>query len=65
MKDREIVCIYYENEGNCSKGREGTFNRKCQTCSLYTPRPGSRPRRKDLRREKKEKAMKDKRYWND
>ena len=63
-KTRERVCSFYICEGNCSKGREGTFNHKCQTCDKYLPKPGSRPRRKDLRREKKEKYMKDRRYWD-
>ena len=63
MKDREIVCLFYNYEGNCSKGREGTFNHKCQTCDKYTPKPGARPRRKDLRKNKK--YIKDKRNYSD
>ena len=63
-KDREIACIYYLCETQCVKGREGTFNHKCQTCSLYRPRKGGRPRHKDLRREKLDKLNKDKRSWD-
>ena len=42
-KDREIVCKYYLYEGSCSKGREGTFRHKCQTCNLYEPKKGTVP----------------------
>lgn len=56
-KDREYPCKYYLNEGNCSKGKEGTFSKKCQTCKSYVKLPGSNPRRKDLRQEKNEKWM--------
>lgn len=31
-KTRERQCIYYEYEGKCSKGREGTFLKQCQIC---------------------------------
>lgn len=54
MKDREIACKYYECEGVCLKGREGTFRKKCQTCDKYDPMRGGQPARKDLRRQKKE-----------
>ena len=64
MKDkREIACKYYICEGECSKGREGTFRRQCKNCNLYDPIPGGRPARKDLRKEKKEKFMKDRRNF--
>ena len=62
-KEREIACIYYICENECAKGREGTFRHKCQTCSKYQPKKGGRPRRKDLRREKQEKIMNDRRLW--
>lgn len=55
MKTRERVCEFYLNEGNCSKGREGTFYQGCQHCSLYRPLPGSKPNRVDRRRHKLEK----------
>lgn len=51
-KTREIVCMYYVCEGNCSKGREGTFNRCCQTCNKYKKKPGAAPRRTDTRNKK-------------
>ena len=63
MKDREIVCKYYLNEGNCSKGREGTFRKQCQICDKYEPLPHGTPARKNLKYEKTEKFMKDKRNW--
>ncbi len=59
MKDRERACIYYLNEGNCKKGHKGIFNKTCQTCKSYVPKKGSGVRRKDLRKEKNEKWMKD------
>ena len=52
MKDREIACEYYLNEGNCAKGRAGTFRHQCQKCDLYKPKKHSRPARKNLRIEK-------------
>ena len=62
-KDRERACKYYICERNCSKGREGTFRKQCQICSKYDPIPGGQPARKDLRREKRDKYLKDKRNW--
>lgn len=53
-KTREIACQFYEYEGGCLKGREGTFNKACQKCKLYKALPGGRPAKKDLRRQKKE-----------
>lgn len=49
MKDREIVCRYYEAEGYCKLGRAGTFNDKCQKCNKYVAAKGKRPRRTDNR----------------
>lgn len=51
-KTREIVCVFYECEGVCSKGREGTFNKCCQTCNKYKKKPGAVPRRVDTRNKK-------------
>lgn len=63
MKDRETACVYYLCEGECSKGREGTFRKYCQRCKLYTPLAGAEPARKDLRRKKREDARrKDKKF---
>lgn len=55
MQDREVSCIYYKWEGECEKGREGTFRRACQTCKKYKARKGSLPARKNLKRQKMEK----------
>ena len=55
MKDRERVCIYYLNEGNCLKGHEGTFKKTCQFCKDYHAKKNAMPRRKDLRKEKQRK----------
>lgn len=62
-KDREIACENYVCEGECTKGREGTFRHYCQTCSLYRPVRGGQPARKNLKKEKTEKFLKDKRNW--
>lgn len=62
-KTREIACIHYVCEGNCDLGKEGTFRKKCQTCKTYKAIPGGLPARKNLRKEKKEKFMKDRRNW--
>lgn len=37
MQDREVSCMYYECEGQCLKGKEGTFRGSCQKCKLYLP----------------------------
>lgn len=63
MKDREIACKNYICEGKCSKGKEGTFRKVCQKCSKYEPIKGGRPARKNLKHEKKEKFMADRRNW--
>ena len=52
VKTREIVCEYYICEGSCSKGREGTFTKCCQTCNKYKKKPGAAPRRTDNRSRK-------------
>ena len=57
-KDRERQCSFYVCEGQCLKGREGTFRKACQTCNKYNPKPGSRPRRTDNRAQKREKINK-------
>ena len=62
-KDREIACKSYICEGNCSKGKEGTFRKACQKCGSYDPIKGGLPARKNLKREKTEKFMKDRRNW--
>ena len=58
MKTREIQCEFYEYEGQCSKGREGTFRKACQHCSKYRPKRGTAPARVDNRRRKLEKYSK-------
>ena len=62
-KTREVACENYICEGNCAKGRSGEFRGQCQHCDLYVPIKGGRPRRKDLRQEKKEKFDNDRRNW--
>ena len=54
-KTREIACQFYIAEGNCSKGREGTFRGKCQKCNKYLPKIGAKPARTDNRRRKLDK----------
>ena len=41
--EREVACIYYKWEGECKKGREGTFRKACQTCKKYKAKKGSLP----------------------
>lgn len=62
-KDREIACENYICEGECKKGKEGTFRKACQTCMFYKPIKGGLPARKNLKKEKTEKFLKDKRNW--
>lgn len=62
-KTREIACRFYVAEKECLKGREGTFYGSCQTCKFYLAKRGGRPARKDLRQEKTEKFLSDKRNW--
>lgn len=61
-KTRERACQFYICEGQCSKGREGTFYGKCQTCDKYNPLPGSKPNRIDMRRKKMEKILKKEKF---
>ena len=62
-KDREVACESYVCEGLCSKGKEGTFRAACQTCKDYRPVKGGLPARRNLKKEKTEKFLKDKRNW--
>ena len=62
-RDREIACIHYVCEGNCDLGKEGTFRKACQTCKTYKAMRGGRPARPNLKREKKDKFLKDRRNW--
>ena len=61
-KVRERVCKFYICEGFCSKGREGTFYGKCQTCDKYNPKQGAKPNRVDNRRKKLDKIIKREKY---
>lgn len=58
-KDRFVKCEFYLNEGNCAKKREGSFYHYCQHCDQYRPVRGSIPAKKNLKREKIEKARKE------
>lgn len=61
-KERTIVCEYYEYEGKCSKGREGTFHKQCQKCSKYVKKAGARPYRTDERRRRMEKIQRKEKF---
>ena len=50
--EREIACIYYKWEGECEKGKEGTFKKACQICKKYKPKSGGVPARKNLKKQK-------------
>lgn len=63
-RDREISCEFYVCEGECSKGKSGTFRHQCQICSDYKARAGGRPARLDLRNKKRERFNKDRRNWD-
>lgn len=63
-RDREIACIHYICEGECDLGKDGTFRGHCQTCKTYRPKPGGNVARPNLRKEKNDKFMKDKRNWD-
>lgn len=62
MKDRGIVCKFYICEGSCSKGREGTFNKYCQKCDKYFPRPGGKNTKEDRRKEKLKKILRKEKF---
>jgi hypothetical protein len=49
---REVVCEFYQWEGGCTKGREGTFYDACQTCKKYKARRGYTPARQNRKRDK-------------
>ena len=53
--EREVACIYYKWEGECKKGREGTFRKACQTCKKYKAKKGNLPARQNLKKQKIEK----------
>ena len=57
-RTRERQCEYYEYEGCCSKGREGTFLKQCQICNQYRAKAGAAPRRTDNRKQKMNKIQK-------
>lgn len=55
---RNAMCRYYIEEGNCEVGKEGTFNKACQKCRMYSPytyKKSYNP--KDRRKAKKEKHI--------
>ena len=53
MKDRNVICEHYNYEGNCLKGKEGTFLRACQKCRSYKAKKGYAPAtRKNLKKRK-------------
>lgn len=61
-KDRLIKCKSYLYEGSCAKGRAGTFYGACQKCDKYEPVRGSVPAKKNLKREKLQKARESDEY---
>ena len=43
---RDTACKFYVCEGECEKGKEGTFKDSCQKCRFYSPvthKKGFRP----------------------
>ena len=57
-RTRERQREFYICEGQCSKGREGTFLKQCQTCNKYRAKAGAAPRRTDNRKQKMNKIQK-------
>lgn len=55
MQEREVSCMYYKWEGECAKGREGTFRKACQICKKYKAKKGGLPARQNLKKQKAEK----------
>ena len=47
METREIVCMFYNCEGECELGREGTFRHYCQKCKQYKAKKNAVPARKN------------------
>lgn len=62
-KDRGVACISYICEGNCKKGRPGTFFHYCQKCNIYKPVPGGKNIKPNRKSSIIEKMKKDKRNW--
>ena len=62
-KDRGIACKSYICEGNCRKGRPGTFFKYCQKCNIYDPIPGGKNIKPNRKKEKTEKFMNNNRNW--
>lgn len=60
---REIQCEFYICEGQCSKGREGTFYKQCQICDKYRKKPGGKPARIDNRKQREERRLR-KEKWD-
>lgn len=58
MKDRNLLCVYYERANKCSKGKGCTIWKEMQSCGLYKPDYNSKPLRADKRKQKKEKIEK-------
>lgn len=52
MTDREVACVYYVYEGECLKGKEGTFKKACQICKKYKPKKGGAAARHNLKKQK-------------
>jgi hypothetical protein len=52
MTDREVACVYYVYEGECLKGKEGTFKKACQICKKYKPKKGGAAARNNLKKQK-------------
>lgn len=56
MKDRILLCEYYECKGKCSKGKDADIKGYCQHCGEYYPQKG-RVAIKNIKRQKQQRAM--------
>ena len=58
MKDRNIICKFYQWHGQCEKGKKADLTGYCTHCGLYEKKFGVKPFRTDTRRTKLEKINK-------
>lgn len=63
MKDRNLICKYYERANQCSKGKGCTIWGEMQHCGLYKADLNSKPLRQDKRKNKLEKINRKEKWY--